>query len=82
MVVLEVSLLGFFDGAPQFADVVGYMKTRGFVAYDVLPGWTRPLDHALGQVDIVFVQDDGIFRRSQAFADPQQLESLRMRASH
>ena len=54
VVVLEVSMYGFMKGAPQFYDVVQYMKQRNFVAYDIILGWNRPLDDALGQVDIVF----------------------------
>ena len=69
-VVLEVSLFGFMKGAPQFYDVIAYMKAHGFVAYDILHGWNRPLDGALGQVDIVFVKEHGRFRRDHAYADP------------
>ena len=64
VVVLEVSMFEFMKGAPQFYDVVYYMKQRNFAAYDIILGWNRPLDDALGQVDIVFVKENGIFREN------------------
>lgn len=72
-VVLEVSLFEFMKGAPQFHDVVSYMKGLGFVAYDIVLGWNRPLDNALGQVDIVFVKEEGPFRRDHSFATVEQM---------
>ena len=66
--VLEVSLFGFQKGAPQFSDVVLFMKRRSFVAYDIIHGNNRPLDGALGQVDIVFVKEPGIFRQDHSWA--------------
>lgn len=75
-VVLEVSMFGFMKGAPQFYDVVSYMKNRNFVAFDIIPGWNRPLDHALGQVDMVFVKDNGMFRREHAYSTVEQMKSI------
>ena len=72
-VVLEVSLFEFMKGAPQLHDVVSYMKALGFVAYDIVLGWNRPLDNALGQVDIVFVKEAGRFRRDHSFATVEQM---------
>lgn len=72
-VVLEVSLFEFMKGGPQLHDVISYMKARGFVAYDIVLGWNRPLDNALGQVDIVFVEEAGRFRRDHSFATVEQM---------
>ena len=68
VVVLEVSMFEFGKGQPQFFDVASYMKERGFVAFDIVIGWNRPLDNALGQVDIVFVKEHGQFRQDHAYA--------------
>jgi FkbM family methyltransferase len=68
-VALEVSLFEFMKGAPQLADVIIYMKEIGFVAWDILIGWNRPLDNALGQIDIVFVQENGMFRETHAYSN-------------
>lgn len=76
VVVLEVSLFEFMKGAPQFSDMISYMKNRGFVAYDIVLGWNRPLDNALGQVDIVFVQEKGIFRRDHSYSTTAQMKAL------
>lgn len=77
VVVLEVSMFEFMKGAPQFSDVVFYMKNHGFVAYDIIHGWNRPLDNALGQIDIVFVKENGRFRRDHSYANLEQLKTIR-----
>jgi len=76
VVVLEVSLFEFMKGAPQFFDTVLYMKNHGFVAYDIILGWNRPLDNALGQVDIAFVKEKGLFRQDHSYATIEQIEML------
>jgi FkbM family methyltransferase len=75
-VVLEVSLFEFMKGAPQFYDVISYMKSRGYVVYDIILGWNRPLDNALGQVDVVFVKDKGMFRKDHSFSTQAQIKSI------
>jgi FkbM family methyltransferase len=74
VVVLEVSLFEFMKGAPQFFDVISYMKDRCFVAYDIILGWNRPLDNALGQVNIVFVKEEGMFRQDHSYAAIEQVK--------
>ncbi len=75
VVVLEVSLFEFMIGAPQFYEVISYMKEHDFVAYDIIHGWNRPLDNALGQVDIVFVKNKGMFRRDHSFSTVEQMKA-------
>ncbi|MBF0231894.1 MAG: FkbM family methyltransferase, partial [Desulfamplus sp.] len=67
-IIVEVSLFEFMKGAPQFYDVVHYMKCKGFVAYDIILGWNRPLDNALGQIDMVFVKENSFLRRNHSFS--------------
>jgi FkbM family methyltransferase len=76
VVALEVSLFEFMKGAPQLFDVISYMKNCNFVAYDIILGWNRPLDNALGQVDIVFVKEDGMFRQNHSFSTVTQMKEL------
>jgi FkbM family methyltransferase len=76
VVALEVSLFEFMKGAPQFFDVISYMKNHGFVAFDIVPGWNRPLDNALGQVDIVFVKENGRFRQNHSYSTIEQMKTL------
>jgi FkbM family methyltransferase len=73
VVVLEVSMFGFMKGAPQFYDVISYMKNHNFVAFDIVIGWNRPFDNALGQIDIVFVKENGMFRQSQSYSTVEQM---------
>jgi FkbM family methyltransferase len=72
VVILEVSLFRFFRQGPVFHDVLGYMKTRGFVPYDFLGPQYRPIDDALSQVDVVFVKEEGMLRQVHAYATPEQ----------
>ena len=69
LVLLEVSLFQFFIGGSRFYDVVRYMKGQGFVVHDVIGGGNRPFDGALGQIDIAFVKEDGIFRQSHTWEE-------------
>lgn len=71
-VLLEVSLFHFFHQGPEFYDVVVYMKSKGFVPYDIYGMQYRPLDGALSQIDIAFVKEDGQFRTSHHYATPDQ----------
>jgi FkbM family methyltransferase len=71
-VLMEVSLFQFFEEGPLFCDVVAYMKSKGFVPYDVLGLQYRPLDRALSQVDIAFVKETGPLRRLHHYATPEQ----------
>jgi FkbM family methyltransferase len=72
LVLLEVSLFQFFQGAPLVCEVVAHMKRRGFVPYDVLGLQYRPIDGALSQLDVVFVKEDGPFRSIHAYATAEQ----------
>ena len=63
VVIIEASTYCVSEDPPDFYTVVSYMKERGLSVYDFLDGIPRPYDNALGQVDLVFVQDDGRFRQ-------------------
>ena len=76
LVILEVSMFQLMKDAPQFYDVVVYMKNRGFVAYDVFGESFRPLDGALGQIDIAFVKENGRFRREHSYATTEQWSKI------
>ena len=74
-VVLEVSFFKFFEDGPECADVIDYMKQRGFVPYDIVGLQYRPLDGALSQADIAFVKEHGLFRRQHAYATAAQRDA-------
>lgn len=72
IIILELSLFGFFIGGPQLFDVLQYMMERGFIVYDFFGVFYRPLDGALGQIDVAFVKENGPFRKIQWCATPEQ----------
>ena len=39
------------------------MDEQGFVIYDFLDGLFRPLDGALGQIDVAFVRKDSLLKK-------------------
>lgn len=55
--LLEVSLLDL-DGTPMMLEVMNYMDTKGFQAYDICQFMRRPLDKALYQIDLLFIKKD------------------------
>jgi FkbM family methyltransferase len=71
-VILEVSFFKFFERGDQLHDVIAFMKSRGFVAYDMCDFQYRPLDDALSQVDMVFVKEEGQFRQQHFYATFEQ----------
>lgn len=78
-VFLEVSFFQFFQGGPQFYDIITFMKSRGFVAYDICGLQYRPLDNALSQADIAFVKESGLLRRHHFYATREQREEQNKR---
>jgi FkbM family methyltransferase len=73
MIVLEVVLFDIFQGnGPQLFEIISYMKSKGFVVWDIFGLLHRPLDNALSQVDMVFVKEDGMFRKVHQYATEQQ----------
>jgi FkbM family methyltransferase len=72
VVILEVTLFGTMIGGPQLSDTVARMRQYGFAVYDIFGFHYRPLDNALCQLDMVFVQEQGTFRQTHVYATPEQ----------
>lgn len=68
-VVAETSTLATIKGGPELHDLIGLMKARGFVAFDVLGYARRPLDHALAQIDVLFVPEASPLRTDRRWAE-------------
>ncbi|WP_367913475.1 FkbM family methyltransferase [Leadbetterella sp. DM7] len=66
--ILEASLFKFSPDQPLLHDLIAYMTQRGYVIYDFAGFTNRPLDMALGQLDICFVKEDSILRKSHGWA--------------
>lgn len=75
-ILMEVSMFSFYVGSPQFAEVVCKMAEMGYVVYDIFAGCNRPLDNALGQVDVCFVREGGFFRQTHDYATLKQREEI------
>jgi FkbM family methyltransferase len=72
LAILEVSFFDFFQGGSSMVEVISYMAERGFVPYDITTPLYRPLDGALAQLDLCFVQKSGALRRDHIYATPEQ----------
>lgn len=55
VVLLEVALLEYNEGAPMLSEVVSYMDNAGFQAYDVVELHYLP-NKLLSQLDVLFVR--------------------------
>ncbi|MBP6505943.1 MAG: FkbM family methyltransferase [Opitutaceae bacterium] len=64
MFIVEISLYRFMPDMPLARDIIMFMGDRGYELYDVVGFLHRPSDNALGQLDLVFVQAEGEFRKS------------------
>ncbi len=62
--IVETSLYQFMPGMPSTREVIAFMADRGYELYDVTEYLRRPLDGALGQIDLAFAMRDGKLRRS------------------
>lgn len=62
VVIAEANVFHISDeqATPVIADVVGTMKSMGFEVYDILTYSQRPLDDALGYLDIAFINRNSI----------------------
>ena len=77
VIILEVSLFKFHHHAPEFYDIIIYMKDKGYVVFDLFGGLNRPIDQALAQKDIMFVKEKGIFRTTHNFATGDQRKLIK-----
>lgn len=71
--ILEVSLFRGTPGTPDLFDAVEFMHRRGYAVYDVCGFLRRPLDRALGQLDLAFVREDGPLRRDRRWSADEPL---------
>jgi FkbM family methyltransferase len=69
-VVIEVSLFN------QIHQVIDFMRSQGFVIYDILDLAARPTDKALWQADMAFVKEVSMFRQNKEFLSPEQEPQL------
>jgi FkbM family methyltransferase len=68
VVLMEVSFLEIYKGAPLFIDVIKHMSDWGFQVYDICDLMRRPLDKALYQADMLFVRSSSKLVASKKWA--------------
>jgi hypothetical protein len=69
VLLTEVQFFDFdADGFPVFADVVGFLRTRGFEPYDFACLLQRPRDLDLCMGDVVFVRRDSALLADRSWA--------------
>jgi hypothetical protein len=57
VVLMEVNLLGLYEGVPLFHESADYMGKQGFQVYELGSLIRRPYDGALWQADVIFVRN-------------------------
>jgi FkbM family methyltransferase len=67
VIVSEIALLEYNEGAPLFADVMAYLNSANFALYDLCGMMRRETDHALFQVDAVFAREASALRAAKPF---------------
>ena len=65
--LLEISLFDFGDGTPLLQEMLNFMDTKGFRAYDISQFMRRPLDKALFQIDMFFVKKDSFLTADKSW---------------
>jgi FkbM family methyltransferase len=68
LLIIEVSLIDTLVDAPIFHDIDAFLSGHGFVLYDILDLGRRPLDGALGQMDVVYCKKDSALRSDRRWA--------------
>jgi len=76
IIIVECSFFRFQLNSSDVTDVIIYLKEKGFVMYEMFDFHNRPFDNALGQADILFVKEDGIFRKRHNWSTPEQRASI------
>jgi FkbM family methyltransferase len=69
VILSEVSLLEYNQGAPLMHEVIAYLAERDFLPYDICGGLRRCSDGALFQTDMIFVRRDSEIRAKRKFWD-------------
>jgi len=62
LMILETSLFAFLDDIPTLREVIEFMADHGYEFYDVAGYIRRPVDAALGQLDVAFALRRGFLR--------------------
>lgn len=67
VILAEVALLEYNEGAPLIAEVIAFLAARGFLPFDIGDLMRRHEDGALFQCDMIFVRADSQLRAKRKF---------------
>jgi hypothetical protein len=62
--IVEVALFGF-ERRPLLHEVVAFMRARDYLVYDIAGVIRRPVDGAVGLLDLCFARHSGLLRRDE-----------------
>ena len=65
--ILELNLIEIHKGVPLVDEVISWLKSRGFLMYDIAGLTRRPKDRALWQADFIFVPINSPLRLSKSY---------------
>jgi hypothetical protein len=68
VILAELNLLDIHKDVKLAGEVISYLDSKGFILYDICELHRRPLDDALWQVDVIFVQKNSSLRLNKAWA--------------
>jgi len=68
VVYTEVNHLEIYAGVPLASELIGWLAQRGFALHDICEFYRRPLDQALWQSDMIFVQHRSPLRQFKRYA--------------
>jgi FkbM family methyltransferase len=67
-ILAEMNFLDIHQNVPLADEILHWLRTKGWVAYDICSLMRRPLDRALWQADFIFVPIDSELRRNKRWS--------------
>lgn len=67
VILSEVSLLPYNEGAPLMHEVIAFLAERDFLPFDICGGWRRSSDCTMAQTDMIFVRRNSSLRAPRKF---------------
>lgn len=67
-ILAEVNFLDIHRGVPLSAEIIRWLDDRDWVAFDICGLTRRPLDQALWQADLLFVQRNSSLRKDKRWS--------------
>jgi FkbM family methyltransferase len=75
-VVMEVLLIGLYEGSATLLEILNFMDQQGFAVYEIIDLSYRPLDNAMAYFDIAFVPKNSPLRKDQRYGTDEQWQKI------